>query len=93
MVGTAARREASFVQGLSDVWAEPNARRFAVFIFVSMLAYSAQDLILEPFAGAVFGMTPGETTQLSGVQHGGSLIGMILVPAINAMVPSWRTRH
>ena len=55
-----------------EVWAEPKARRFAIFIFISMLAYSAQDLILEPFAGAVFGMTPGETTRLSGVQHGGA---------------------
>ena len=35
------------------------ARRFTIFIFVSMLAYSAQELILEPFAGLVFGMTPG----------------------------------
>ena len=43
-----------------------------------MLAYSAQDLILEPFAGAVFGFTPGESTQLSGVQHGGVLAGMLL---------------
>jgi MFS transporter, BCD family, chlorophyll transporter len=83
---------ASFAQGLMDVWTEPKARRFAIFIFVSMLAYSAQDLILEPFAGAVFGMTPGETTRLSGIQHGGALIGMILVPAMNALVPSWRTR-
>jgi BCD family chlorophyll transporter-like MFS transporter len=31
----------------------PDARRFTVFVFVSMLAYSAQDLILEPFAGCV----------------------------------------
>jgi hypothetical protein len=46
-----------------------------VFVFVSMLAYSAQDLILEPFAGAVFGFTPGESTQLSGLQHGGVLAG------------------
>lgn len=46
-----------------------------------MLAYSAQDLILEPFAGTVFGYTPGESTQLSGVQHGGVLAGMILVAA------------
>ena len=38
-----------------------------------MLAYSAQDLILEPFAGAVFGMTLGETTRLASVQHGGVL--------------------
>jgi MFS transporter, BCD family, chlorophyll transporter len=88
----ATSRDASFAQGLRDVWAEPRARRFAIFIFVSMLAYSAQDLILEPFAGTVFGMTPGETTQLSGVQHGGALIGMILVPVINMLVPSWRTR-
>src|SRR6201999_3622484 len=88
----AAPHDTSFAQGLMDVWAEPEARRFAIFIFVSMLAYSAQDLILEPFAGTVFAMTPGATTQLSGVQHGGALIGMILVPIINALVPSWRTR-
>ena len=34
-----------------EVWADPQARRFTIFVFVSMLAYSAQDLILEPFAG------------------------------------------
>ena len=48
-----------------------------MFVFVSMLAFSAQDLILEPFAGSVFGLTPGATTQLSGLQHGGVLLGMI----------------
>ena len=68
-----------FRAALKDVWAEPKARRFAVFVFVSMLAYSAQDLILEPFAGTVFAMTPGESTKLSGVQHGGVFTGMILV--------------
>lgn len=85
-------RDGSFARDFMEVWAEPKARRFAIFIFISMLAYSAQDLILEPFAGAVFGMTPGESTRLSGVQHGGALIGMILVPVINALLPSWRTR-
>jgi BCD family chlorophyll transporter-like MFS transporter len=69
----------SFRTALAQVWDEPQARRFTVFIFVSMLAYSAQDLILEPFAGAVFGMTPGQSTQLSSVQHGGVLFGMLLV--------------
>ncbi|MBX9964996.1 MAG: BCD family MFS transporter [Burkholderiales bacterium] len=70
---------ARFIEALHQVWAEPAARRFTVFVFVSMLAYSAQDLILEPFAGMVFGMTPGESTRLSGVQHGGVLGGMLLV--------------
>jgi BCD family chlorophyll transporter-like MFS transporter len=44
-----------------------------------MLAYSAQDLILEPFAGIVFGLTPGQSTQLAGTQNGGVLAGMLLL--------------
>jgi BCD family chlorophyll transporter-like MFS transporter len=67
-----------FSEALAQVWSEPAARQFTVFVFVSMLAYSAQDLILEPFAGSVFGYTPGESTQLSGIQHGGALVGMLL---------------
>jgi len=68
----------AFLEALRQVWDEPAARQFTVFVFVSMLAYSAQDLILEPFAGAVFGYTPGQSTQLSGVQHGGAFIGMLI---------------
>ncbi len=68
-----------FREALAEVWGEPQARLFTIFVFVSMLAYSAQDLILEPFAGVVFGFTPGESTQLSGVQHGGVLLGMVVV--------------
>jgi BCD family chlorophyll transporter-like MFS transporter len=82
--------DSSFRTAFMEVWSEPKARRFAIFVFVSMLAYSAQDLILEPFAGNVFGFTPGETTKLSGVQHGGTLIGMALVPLIGALVPGSR---
>jgi MFS transporter, BCD family, chlorophyll transporter len=67
----------TFRQALAQVWDEPVARRFTVFVFVSMLAYSAQDLILEPFAGTVFGYTPGESTSLSGLQHAGVLVGML----------------
>lgn len=69
----------SFAVAFAEVWQEPEARRFTIFVFVSMLAYNLQDLILEPFAGLVFGMTPGQSTQLAGVQHGGVLAGMILV--------------
>ena len=71
-----------FRVALREVWSEPAARQFTIFIFVSMLAYSAQDLILEPFAGTVFGFTPGGSTRLSGVQHGGVLAGMILVALV-----------
>lgn len=69
----------SFRDALSEAWDDSERRLFTLFVFVSMLAYSAQDLILEPFGGLIHGMTPGETTALSGTQHGGVLLGMILV--------------
>ncbi|MCM0045687.1 MAG: BCD family MFS transporter [Burkholderiaceae bacterium] len=73
-----------FRVALADVWQEGAARQFTIFIFISMLAYSAQDLILEPFAGSVFGFTPGESTSLSGIQHGGVLAGMLLVALVGS---------
>lgn len=66
-----------FREAFKQVWSEPVSRRFTIFIFVSMLAYSTQDLILEPFAGLIFGLTPGATTKMAGVQHAGVLAGMI----------------
>jgi BCD family chlorophyll transporter-like MFS transporter len=74
----AAAAKTPFREVLAEVWAEPEARLFTIFVFVSMLAYSTQDLILEPFAGAVFAFTPGASTSLSGVQHGGTLAGMLM---------------
>jgi MFS transporter, BCD family, chlorophyll transporter len=68
-----------FRQGLAEVWAEPRARAFTIFIFLSMTAYFMQELILEPYAGLVFGLTPGQTTQLSGAQNGGVFLGMLAV--------------
>ena len=70
---------APFRQGLTEIWAEPKARAFTLFIFFSMTAYFLQELILEPYAGLVFGLTPGQSTQLSGAQNGGVFVGMLLV--------------
>jgi BCD family chlorophyll transporter-like MFS transporter len=77
--GATPATQTRFREALTQVWAEPQARGFTIFVFVSMLAYSAQDLILEPYAGSVFGLTPGESTKLAGVQNGGVLIGMLLL--------------
>lgn len=68
-----------FRAAIREIWAETAARRFTIFIFVSMIAFSMQDLILEPFTGLVFGLAPGESTRTVGQFHqGGILIGMIL---------------
>jgi BCD family chlorophyll transporter-like MFS transporter len=77
-----------FMIALADVWTDPQARLFTIFVFISMLAYSAQDLILEPFAGLVFGRTPGESTQLAGVQHAGVLLGMAAMAASTLLFKS-----
>lgn len=76
---------ASFRESLQDVLDDREARIFTLFIFLSMLAFATQDLILEPYAGLLFGMTPGETTGLSGTQHGGVLLGMIIVGVSGAV--------
>jgi BCD family chlorophyll transporter-like MFS transporter len=44
-----------------------------------MTAYFMQELILEPYAGLVFNLTPGQTTSLSGIQNGGVFLGMLTV--------------
>jgi MFS transporter, BCD family, chlorophyll transporter len=74
-----ARASVDFRTAVSEMLADREARVFTVFVFVSMLAYAMQDMILEPFAGLMFAMTPAESTTLSGVQHMGVLAGMILV--------------
>ena len=63
---TRAAKKSSFREAFAEVWREPHARLFAIFIAVSMLAYSGQELILEPFAGTVFGLTPGGDHQPCG---------------------------
>lgn len=74
-----------FFAALTEVWAEKDARHFTVFVFMSMLAYNMQDLILEPFAGAVFGFTPGQSTVLSSVQHQGVLLGMVVIAVVGSV--------
>ncbi len=71
-----------FREVFAEVWGDRDARAFTIFVFVSMLAYSTQDLILEPFAGAIFGLSPGATTRLSSTQHGGVFVGMLAVAVL-----------
>lgn len=73
------KRALPFRALLAEIWDEPRTRAFTIFVFASMTAYNLQDLILEPFAGEVFGMTVGQSTELSGRQHAGALAGMLAV--------------
>ncbi|MEM1147725.1 MAG: BCD family MFS transporter [Pseudomonadota bacterium] len=77
---------------MAEVWSDPQARRFTIFVFVSMLAYSAQDLILEPFAGLIYDYTPGESTRLAATQNMGVLAGMIATAILGTVVGKSRAR-
>ncbi len=86
--------KAAFGPAFRQVWSEPAARRFTIFIFVSMLAYSAQELLVEPFAGLVFNLPAGVTTTLAGLQHSGVLLGMLFVAAasrVRGSLAAWTT--
>jgi MFS transporter, BCD family, chlorophyll transporter len=72
-----ARARAGFGASLRAAWCEPHIRNFTWFVLLSMLAYSAQELLLEPFAGLVFSMTLGASAKLSGLWHASMLAGMI----------------
>ncbi len=82
-------RDADFRSVIAELWADTRVRRFTVFVFAAMLAYNLQDLILEPFAGHVFGMTVGESTALGGTHHAGALAGMVAVLLSGTLLARW----
>ncbi|MGR3466587.1 MAG: PucC family protein [Shimia sp.] len=71
-------------RALSACWADPAARRFTGFVFLSILAFYLSELVFEPFAGHVHGLTPDASTRLSGGKDGAALLGMIAAGALSA---------
>jgi BCD family chlorophyll transporter-like MFS transporter len=88
----AAAQKTPFFQALREVWQEQQTRRLSIFIFISMLAFSGQELLLEPLGGTVFQLTPGQTAQLSGLIHGGAFLGMLAGLAAAAFAARGGTR-
>lgn len=85
------KQKGDFRAVLKELWTCPRVRVFTIFVFASMLAYNLQDLILEPFAGHVFGLTVGESTKLGGMHHAGALMGMIAVLVGGTVLARWIT--
>ena len=85
------RAEGRFRDVVGQLWTNPRVRIFTIFVFASMLAYNLQDLILEPFAGHVFGFSVGESTKLGGMHHAGALMGMLVVLFAGTALARWIT--
>lgn len=85
------KKQGDFRGVVRELWTDRRVRIFTIFVFASMLAYNLQDLILEPFAGHVFGLSVGESTKLGGMHHGGALAGMIAVLFAGTLLARWVT--
>ncbi|MEL6551045.1 MAG: PucC family protein [Pseudomonadota bacterium] len=69
---------------LRATWEDRAARRFTGFVFLSILAFYLSELIFEPFAGHVHGLSPEDSTKLSGGKDGAALLGMLLAGVLSA---------
>ena len=67
---------------LKRMWADRRARRFAVFLSLGAIASFAQDAVLEPFGGDVFGMNVEQTTRFSAYFGTGVLVLMIITAVV-----------
>lgn len=63
------------VRGL--IWQDRHARRFFVVVVLAVLGTLAQDVLLEPYGALVLGLSVGETTQLTGLWGGGTILALL----------------
>ena len=68
----------SFRRDLSLVWRNRAMRYFLLFLVLSMFYAFSQDLILEPFAGDVFGMEARVTNRFAAYWGSMAIIGSVL---------------
>ncbi len=68
--------------GFSRQWqrlmALPQIRRFLWTVGLGTMAFSMQDIVLEPFGGEVLGLQVGLTSTLTALSAGGSLLAFVL---------------
>lgn len=68
---------ASLRAALKMVIQSRQSRWFAAFLLVSMFSYFMQDVILEPFGGEVFALSPSATTRFNAYMGVGLILGML----------------
>ncbi len=62
--------------------AQPQALRRLIAIGLGTLAFSMEDILLEPYGGQVLGLTVADTTKLTATFAGGGLLGFALASRI-----------
>lgn len=72
----------TFQQSWALYAAEPHAIRRLVAVALGTLAFSMEDILLEPYGGQILGLSVGDTTKLTATFAGGGLLGFALASRI-----------
>lgn len=69
-------------QSFADAWAgfaqAPGAKRLLVAVALGSAGFAMQDVLLEPYGGEVLGLGVGQTTLLTALLAGGTILGLCL---------------
>jgi BCD family chlorophyll transporter-like MFS transporter len=67
---------------LRSMWSDQRTRLFFAFLALGAMSSFAQDAVLEPFGGDVFGLSAGATTRFAAYFGGGVLATMIITSIV-----------
>jgi MFS transporter, BCD family, chlorophyll transporter len=82
--GGARASEPGFAQTWAQFIAAPNAIRRLIAVGLGTMAFSMQDVLLEPYGGQVLGLTVASTTRLTATFCVGGLAGFLLASRVLA---------
>ena len=76
------RNEPTFAESWAQFISAPDAVRRLIALGVGTMAFSMQDVLLEPYGGQVLGLTVASTTRLTATLSLGGLTGFLLASRI-----------
>jgi BCD family chlorophyll transporter-like MFS transporter len=86
---TGTRHKAS--EAVAAVMRNPQARAFFVYLTLLLAAILGQDVLLEPYGAQAFGMSVRETTQLTAIWGGATLVALLFQGLVLSRFISKRT--
>jgi BCD family chlorophyll transporter-like MFS transporter len=83
--------EDDFTHRVWSIVKTPRIRLFFLTVFLGTIGLTEQDVLMEPYAGQVLGMTVGETSRITGFWGIGMLVAMLIaarvVPRLSSPLP------
>lgn len=81
---SASAAEPAFREAWHRYAREPNAIRHLIALALGTMAFSMQDILLEPYGGEILGLTVSGTTLLTATLAAGTLAGFVLASRVLA---------